>query len=564
MAKKDLFQTIAIRSTRIAIVLYTLTKQIVFFFFIDSMYLLPRSVGNVVMLTLTFTITSSRKMTKRQMSWIVPISVIVTEIITTTATEGDRLIFFFLIGCSLLSLLYLDADGLAATICVSSVLSGLCTFVMGFPLMGATYALESVVYYFSGLVIINVIIFLFGRYTIGTLIKFRMEAEEANASKTKFLANMSHEIRTPMNAIIGMTSIAESSKDLERKNYALEKIKDASTHLLGVINDILDISKIEAGKFELSSARFNFEKTLKRIITVIQFRAEEKRQNLEVNIDGNIPAYLSGDDHRLAQVITNLLGNAMKFTPEEGSISVNTLLVSNENGICEIQIEVTDTGIGISPENQANLFEAFTQAESSTTRNYGGTGLGLAVSKSIVEMMGGRIWVESELGKGSTFGFTVKLIVSGTDSISETSQSQHTEDNDTGEDDIDTFPGRRILLAEDVAINREIVMALLEPTLLEVDQAENGAEALRLFEESPNRYDMIFMDIQMPEMDGFDTTKAIRSCGASNGIIIPIVAMTANVFREDIEQCIAAGMNDHVGKPLDKQEVIEMLRKYLP
>ena len=561
--KIDLFKKIAIRSTRIAIVLYALTKQIFFIFFVESAYLLPRSMGNAVMLTLVFTITSSKKTTKQQMSWLVPISAALTEVLTTAATDGDRLILFFLIGCSLLSLLFLDARGLAATICFSSALTGLCIFVLGYPLMGPDYSFDSVIFYFAGMVIINFVIFLFGRYTIGTLMKYQHEAEKANALKTQFLAHMSHEIRTPMNAIIGMTTIAESADDIERKNNALSKIKDASTHLLSVINDILDISKIEAGKFELSSAEFDFESTLRRVVTVIQFRAEEKRQKLAVNIDGSIPVYLTGDDHRLAQVITNLIGNAIKFTPDEGSISVNTLLLSNLDGICEIQIEVTDTGIGISPEKQINLFEPFVQAESSTTRSFGGTGLGLAVSKSIVEMMGGKIWVESALGKGSTFGFTVKLIAGVADAISESSHSQRKAEEEAGKLAMETFPGRHILLAEDVEINREIVLALLEPTLLSIDCAENGAAAVRLFEDSPEKYDMIFMDIQMPEMDGLDATKAIRSSKAPNAVTIPIVAMTANVFREDIEQCLAAGMDDHVGKPLDMDDVMGILRKYL-
>jgi len=514
--------------------------------------------------------------------------------------------------------------------------------------------------------------------------------EIASQAKSSFLANMSHEIRTPMNAIIGMTNIGESSDDIERKNYSLMRIKDASHHLLGVINDILDVSKIESGKFELSPADFNFEKTLISVVNVSNFRVEEKKQKLTVYVDRNIPQFMFGDDQRLAQVITNLLGNAVKFTPEEGGISLNTYFLGEEDGVYELKISVTDTGIGISPEQQAKLFQSFQQAENSTSRKFGGTGLGLAISKSIVEMMGGKIWVESELGKGASFIFTVKMqqnktkgkcpeqheidwssirvlavdddkyiledfkgIMSkfgahcdiadsgeaalellkndtaynlffidwkmpGMDGIELTeelkkrmdktgdafvvmiSAAEHNiianrakeagvdkflqkplfpsiiedlvcenfgcagrQDADTGEDINNIFEGHCILLAEDVEINREIVLALLEPTALEIDCAVNGKEAVQMFSESPDKYDMIFMDVQMPEMDGYTATEQIRAMELQRAKEIPVVAMTANVFREDIEKCLEAGMNAHVGKPLVMDEVIEMLKKYM-
>ncbi|MDR2771022.1 MAG: PAS domain-containing protein, partial [Clostridiales Family XIII bacterium] len=235
----------------------------------------------------------------------------------------------------------------------------------------------------------------------------REAAEAASRSKSEFLSNMSHEMRTPMNAIIGMTSIGKMSGDIERKDYCLNKIEDASTHLLGVINDILDMSKIESGKFELSPDVFKFEKMLQKVVNVINFRVDEKHQNFSVHIDKDIPETLIGDDQRLAQVITNLLGNAVKFTPECGSVRLDAQLLQEENGVCTLQIEVRDTGIGINEQQQARLFSSFEQADSSTSRKFGGTGLGLAISKNIVEMMGGRIRVESRLGEGATFSFTV-------------------------------------------------------------------------------------------------------------------------------------------------------------
>jgi PAS domain S-box-containing protein len=406
------------------------------------------------------------------------------------------------------------------------------------------------------------------------------QALSASRAKSAFLANMSHEIRTPMNAITGMTAIGKSAADAERKDYCFTKIEDASRHLLGVINDILDMSKIEANKFELSPVKFNFEKMIQSAVNVINFRVDEKHQKFAVHIDKNIPKNIIADDQRLTQVITNLLGNAVKFTPEHGSIELDARFAGEKDDLCNIEVTVSDTGIGISPEQQANLFNSFQQAEITTTRRFGGTGLGLAISKSIVEMMDGTIRVSSELGKGSTFIFTVqaKKIVQANDVTNAPPDAEQNVKEE--EPDLDgLFAGRRILLAEDVEINREIVMALLEPTRLEIDCAENGAEAVRKFSEAPDVYDLIFMDIQMPEMDGYEATRRIRdleterNAGADRGGAsfrgvespkgVPIIAMTANVFREDIEKCIEAGMNDHVGKPLILDEVLEKLKSYL-
>ncbi|MDR2133015.1 MAG: response regulator [Clostridiales Family XIII bacterium] len=521
------------------------------------------------------------------------------------------------------------------------------------------------------------------------LSELKEAAESANRAKSEFLSNMSHEMRTPMNAIIGMTAIAKTSSDAERKGYCLDKIEDASTHLLGVINDILDMSKIEANKFDLSAVHFNFEKMLRKVVNVINFRVEEKRQDLTVRIDKSIPRFLIGDDQRLAQVIANLLSNAVKFTPEQGIIRLEAQLLDESDGLCELCVAVHDTGIGVSEEQQARLFTSFQQADSGISRRFGGTGLGLAISKRIVELMGGRIWLESEPGKGSTFAFTVRMergeegaddavpqgimrkparvlavddmpeireyfedilrgfgIACDTASDGETALRMMEEKapydlcfvdwrmpgmdgmelsrriKGSGRDSVvilmsaaewseiedeakrfgvdkflpkplfpsavvdcinecfgvsdpsalrtvrsvetGCFAGRRILLAEDVEINREIVMALLEPTMLAIDCAENGAEAVRMFETAPELYDMIFMDVQMPEMDGYEATRRIRSFDAPQAREIPIVAMTANVFREDVERCLEAGMNDHVGKPLDLEDVLKKLHKFLP
>jgi CheY-like chemotaxis protein len=396
-----------------------------------------------------------------------------------------------------------------------------------------------------------------------------------------------------MNAIIGMAAIGKAAPDSEKKEYCLEKIAEAGRHLLGVINDVLDMSKIEAKKFELDYGDFIFEKMIRKTADLVSFKVKEKRLRFTVSIAGDVPGKLYGDEQRLSQVLANLLSNAVKFTPDQGAITLEAFLEKPEprdlealppavpldsaapaalappppagespgdggSGLCPVMIRVADTGIGISPEQRAGLFSSFTQADSSSSRKYGGTGLGLAISRQIVEMMRGRIWVESEPGKGSVFSFVVPLR-KGEEAPPAGGEGQA----GAGELDEDNFAGFRILLAEDVEINREIVLALLEPTKVSIECAENGSAAVRLFNASPRAFDIIFMDIQMPEMDGYEATRAIRASRAPNARTIPIIAMTANVFKEDVERCLEAGMNGHVGKPLDFDEVMGLLRSSL-
>jgi len=388
--------------------------------------------------------------------------------------------------------------------------------------------------------------------------KKRTEAEAANKAKSTFLSNMSHEMRTPMNAIIGMTAIGKAAASNERKDDAFNKIEGASNHLLGVINDVLDMSKIEADKLVLSPVGFEFEKMLQKAVNVINFLVEERRQKFSVEIDEKIPRVLIGDDQRILQVVTNLLSNAVKFTPDEGSIRLKARLLSERNDHCVVSISVADTGIGITDDQKARMFRSFEQAEADTTRRFGGTGLGLAISKRIAELMNGELEVESEPGVGSEFFFTVAL------RRGELNLNIFADGAERGEaGPPESFAGHCVLLAEDVEINREIVLALLEPTGLTIDCAENGAQAVRMFERAPERYEMIFMDVQMPELDGYQATREIRALGLPGAKTVPIVAMTANVFREDVEKCLAAGMNGHVGKPIKFEEVLGQLRTYI-
>ena len=391
---------------------------------------------------------------------------------------------------------------------------------------------------------------------LAKLEKALVKAQAASLAKGTFLSNMSHEIRTPINAIVGMTAVGKSARDICGKDYAFEKIESASGHLLGIINDILEMSKIEAGKFELHCQSLDFRRIIENTVNMLSLYIEEKRLKLKVDVDDAIPRSIIGDELRLTQVVTNLLTNAVKFTPTGGRIRLAAKRLRRDGGFDNaMRIEVSDTGIGISKEQQSRLFSAFEQAEAGITRKFGGTGLGLAISKRIVEAMGGNILIESELGKGAKFIFTVRFELGE----AETRTSVGTKDKSAA-----SFKGYRVLLVDDVDINREIVIALLESTGIEIECASNGIGAINMFLYGPERYDLILMDIQMPIMDGLASTRYIRASKTDWSKRIPIIAMTANVFQEDVDQCMLAGMNGHLGKPLNLERVMETLRMYLP
>ncbi|MDR2447495.1 MAG: response regulator [Treponema sp.] len=528
-----------------------------------------------------------------------------------------------------------------------------------------------------------------------TLLEANRAAIAGVQAKTNFLSHMSHEIRTPINAIIGMTMLAQKAADMQRVRYCLTQIENSSRQLLGIINNVLDMSKIEANKLDLSTEEFVFEDMMRQVFDVVQVKIDEKGQKFQVNVENTFTRAVISDELRLSQVFINLLSNAIKFTPDGGRISLSVSQTPIDADAARLHVVIADTGIGITEEQKTRLFHLFEQAESSaTTRKYGGTGLGLSIAKSIVNLMGGDIWIEDNPGGGSRFVFEVVIkwgkvcrtgklpkqlrcdlrilvvdddkdtreyfkgilagfllecdaasggeeavvmverqkqdgkpyhlifldwMMPGMDGertaleirrimgdgslgaalivmISAATRSEvdstlnalgitnflpkpilpstiyntivdllgYTGETNSGDDDQTPsydWSGKRVLLAEDVELNREVVMGILEDTGVTIECAENGVRAVELF--AKNDYDLVLMDIQMPVMDGYDATLAIRASGKPNAAICPVIAMTANAFKEDVRECLASGMNDHLAKPLEVKRLFDTLAKYL-
>ena len=378
------------------------------------------------------------------------------------------------------------------------------------------------------------------------------EAIEASRAKSQFLANMSHEIRTPLNGILGMADLASELASLPEQREYLTILHQSSLSLLSIINDILDHSKIEAGKLELSPIQFNMRRSIERILSLMRVHATEKRIALASIVHPSVPDEIVADDGRIRQVLVNLLGNAIKFTPEGGKVTLEIGLKSDINNTSFLHLCVRDTGIGIEQAKHAIIFEAFSQADGTTSRKFGGSGLGLAISKMIVELMGGRIGVVSALGEGASFYFEIPL---------EVGVSQIAREVDV-KPEPERFSGRNVLLVEDNLVNQKIAVKLLMKRGFQVVTAKNGVEAVDAWRSG--NFEIILMDCQMPIMSGYESTRKIREEEIRTGKApVPIIALTAQALTGDREECLRAGMNGYVSKPISSSRLFQEISKFI-
>jgi signal transduction histidine kinase/ActR/RegA family two-component response regulator len=368
----------------------------------------------------------------------------------------------------------------------------------------------------------------------------------ASEAKSRFLASMSHEIRTPLNAIIGMTRIAKNAETKEKAGFSLDQISASSDHLLGILNDILDMSNIESGLLKMENDRFILNSAITNTADIIRERCAAKGLAFTSNAETLPEITVMADKLRLKQILINILGNAVKFTKEDGKVGFAVKIEGETETRVDLSFAVTDTGIGMSAERQAKLFTPFEQG-SVNSMKHGGTGLGLAISQSLVKMMGGAISVESSPGKGSVFSFRVSF-------------EKAPALQETGDPVVPDLRGRHILSVEDIEINRMVIAELLSETKAEVDEAVDGAEAVEKFKASPpGYYHFILMDLLMPNMNGHDAARSIRNLDRSDAATVPIVALSANAYQEDVDQAIASGMNSHLAKPVDFAALMRIL-----
>jgi signal transduction histidine kinase/CheY-like chemotaxis protein len=389
------------------------------------------------------------------------------------------------------------------------------------------------------------------------LISAKKVAEKSKEMQSQFLSNMSHEIRTPMNGIIGITRLLQGSELNQEQRHYLNTIIKSSENLMVIINDILDFSKIEAGKIVIEETRFNLDSLLSTVEDIFALKAKEKGIHLSLEKEDDVPTWVHGDSVRLNQILSNLISNAIKFT-EKGGVTIRTSVIMADDTHATLWIRVKDTGIGIPETKLGSIFQSFVQASSSTTRTYGGTGLGLTITKKLIELQNGRLWVRSTVNKGTIFNFKLRYKIAANEKRDE--EKIHALEKKSNDIILNELKGIDVLLVEDHPINQMLATRVLKDWGFNVTLAENGLIALDII--SKNDFNLVLMDINMPEMDGYMTTKEIRSGKYTQNSEIPIIAMTASAFIGDNQKCFKAGMNDYISKPFNPQDLLEKISKH--
>jgi len=566
----DFFENTIKRPMRITIIIFV-TLKVIMYWLVAPAFVIHRIISGVIMLVLVFTITGSKKLSKRQISIFAPFSLCLVELIVVSVMGGDRLVYIALIGCALVSLTYLDVVGLTVMTSLTTAAAAFFTFILGAPLMGEQFNFYDNLMGFIGMVTIFIIILLLGKFSVNTLVELQRAAESATRSKSEFLATMSHEIRTPLNAIIGLTQVELQKKSLpESTTNNIELIYQSGSHLLGIIGDTLDLSKIEAGSFELIPVEYETPSLISQTIDINLIKIGSKPITFALEINGDFPLKLKGDELRVRRILNNLLSNAAKYT-NQGKI---TLTVEHElhNNAALVRFIVRDTGIGIRAEDKEKLFSKYTQLDAGTNRKTEGTGLGLSIAQKLAQMMGGDISVESEYGKGSVFTAVImQELVKTADGAFETIGDDaakalrffsyadvEKKDAVVGSRYLGAFTGRRVLVVDDLPLNLYVARDLLLPYGFMVDAALSGSIAIEKVQQ--RNYDLILMDHMMPEMDGVETVAELRKL---DGFNTPIVALTANALRGMNEYYLEHGFQDYLTKPIIVQALDAVLAKWI-
>ena len=482
---------------------------------------------------------------------------------------GDFLLFTYNSGIAIISLTYLKPKSLAAYIAVSSAAFAAVMFGFGINLLGPAFNTVYNILYFVASCTMNILFYVFAKsyvQNLADLIEAKNEASLASQAKSAFLANMSHEIRTPLNAVIGLTE-AELRRDLPQADIEnIRKINTSGNLLKGIINDILDMSKIESGKFDLVPVTYNFADMIYDAVNLNIVHIGAKPIDFIVTAEDSVPCTLKGDELRVKQLLNNVLSNAFKYT-REGKVELRASWRRAPNG-AKLVFEIADTGIGIRPGDLKKLFSEYAQVNQKSTRGIEGTGLGLAICKGLAELMGGSITVQSEYGAGSVF--TIEVVQEIIDSTpigakvaAALRESTYTPEFTEAGVEFVAMPYAKVLVVDDVDLNLEVAVACLEPYGINVDCTDNGAEALRLIKESDTKYDLVFMDHMMPIMDGIATTSAIRELGTEYAAALPIVALTANAIAGNEQMFADKGFQGFLSKPIEPKKLDELLRKWV-